>query len=43
MLTLFFIPKISQSDKVHIIIPKAYYKDIQKMIDKFVDVDITEV
>jgi antitoxin component of MazEF toxin-antitoxin module len=30
-------------DKVHIIIPKAYYKDIQKMIDKFVDVDIIEV
>jgi hypothetical protein len=30
-------------EKVHILIPKAYHKDIQKMIDKVVDVDITEV
>jgi hypothetical protein len=29
-------------DKVHIIIPKSYYKDIEKLIDKFIDVDITE-
>jgi hypothetical protein len=29
-------------DKVHIIIPKAYYKDVEKLIDKFIDLDITE-
>jgi hypothetical protein len=30
-------------DKVHIIIPRAYYKDVEKLIDKFIDLDITEV
>ena len=27
-------------DKVHIIVPKAYYKDIDSLIDEFVDVEV---
>jgi hypothetical protein len=38
-----FRTKVSRmGDKIHIIIPKAYHRDVQKLVDEFVDVEVME-
>ncbi len=38
-----FRAKVSKmGDKIHIIVPKAYHKDIDSLIDQFVDVEAVE-
>lgn len=42
--TVRFRAKVSRmGDKIHIIIPKSYHKDIEKgkLVDQFVDVEVT--